>query len=52
MLEFFKKCRAQNIPVISPMLQAKAAAIASRLQIEKFESYFGTHLCKLTTCLC
>jgi DNA-binding XRE family transcriptional regulator len=28
MLEFFIKCRAQNIPVTSPMLQAKAAEIA------------------------
>ena len=31
MLESFKKCRAQNIPVTGPMLQA----IASILQIEK-----------------
>ena len=52
MLEFLIKCRAQNIPVIGPMSQAKAAEIASSLQIEKFGSYFGTHLCKLTTCLC
>ena len=36
MLEFFIKCRAQNIPVTGPMLQAKAAEIASSLQIEKF----------------
>ena len=36
MLEFFMKCRAQNIPVSGPMLQAKAAEIASSLQIEKF----------------
>ena len=28
MLEFFIKCRAQNIPVTGPMLQAKAAEIA------------------------
>ena len=36
MLGFFIKCRAQNIPVSGPMLQAKAAEIASSLQIEKF----------------
>ena len=36
MLEFFIKCRAQNIPLTGPMLQAKAAEIASGLQIEKF----------------
>ena len=38
MVEFFIKCRAQNIPVTGPMLQAKAAEIASSLQIEKFLS--------------
>jgi transcriptional regulator with XRE-family HTH domain len=32
-LEFFIKCRAQNIPVTGPMMQAKAAEIASSLQI-------------------
>ena len=37
-LEFFIKCRAQNIPVIGPMLQAKAAETASSLQIEKFSA--------------
>ena len=26
MLESFKKCRAQNIPVTGPMLQAKAVS--------------------------
>ena len=36
MLEFFIKCRAQNIPVTGQMLQAKAAEIASSLQIENF----------------
>ena len=35
-LEFFIKCRAQNIPVTGPILLAKAAEIASSLQIEKF----------------
>jgi hypothetical protein len=35
-LEFFIKCRAQNISVTGPMLQEKAAKIASCLQIEKF----------------
>jgi len=38
MLEFFIKCRAQNIPVTSPMLQAKAEEIASSFQIEKFSA--------------
>ena len=33
MLEFFIKCRAQNIPVTGLMLQAKAAEMASTLQI-------------------
>jgi len=37
-LEFFIKCRAQNIPVTGPMLRAKAAEIASSLQIEKFSA--------------
>ena len=41
MLEFFIKCRAQNIPVIGPMLQAKAAETASSLQIEKFPASNG-----------
>jgi len=41
MLEFFIKCRAQNIPVIGPMLQAKAAETASSLQIEKFSASNG-----------
>jgi len=42
MLEFFIKCRgAQNIPVTSPMLQAKAGEIASSLQIEKFSAING-----------
>ena len=41
MLEFFIKCRAQNIPVTSPMLQAKAAETASCLQIEKFSAGNG-----------
>jgi hypothetical protein len=49
MLEFFIKCRAQNIPVTGQMLQAKAEEIASSLQIEKFVSHFRTHLCKWTT---
>src|SRR5215472_2424997 len=40
-LEFFIKCRAQNIPVTGPMLQAKAAEIASSLQIEKFTTSNG-----------
>jgi hypothetical protein len=51
-LKFFRKCRAQNILVTGPMLQAKAVEIASSLQTENFESYFGTQLCKLTICLC
>ena len=41
MLEFFIKCRAQNIPVTGLMLQAKAAEIASSLQIEKFAASNG-----------
>ena len=41
MLEFFIKCRTQNIPVTGPMLQAKAAEIASSLQIEKFSASSG-----------
>jgi len=41
MLEFFIKCRAQNIPVTGPMLQAKAAETASSLQIEKFSASSG-----------
>ena len=41
MLEFFIKCRVQNIPVTSPMLQAKAAEIASSSQIEKFSASNG-----------
>jgi len=41
MLEFFIKCRVQNIPVTGPMLQAKAAEIASSLQIEKFSASNG-----------
>ena len=40
-LEFFIKWRAQNIPVTGPMLQAKAAEIASSLQIEKFSTSNG-----------
>jgi DNA-binding XRE family transcriptional regulator len=40
-LEFFIKCRAQNIPVTGPMLQAKAAEIALSLQIEKFTASNG-----------
>jgi len=40
-LEFFIKFRAQNIPVTGPMLQAKAAEIASSLQIEKFTASNG-----------
>ena len=41
MLEFFIKCRAQNIPVTGPMLQAKAAEITSSWQIEKFSASNG-----------
>ena len=41
MLEFVIKCRAQNIPVTSPMLQAKAAEIASSLQIVKLSASNG-----------
>jgi len=41
MLEFFIKCRAQNIPVTGPMLRAKAAEIASSLQIQKFSASNG-----------
>ena len=41
MLEFVIKCRAQNIPVTGPMLQAKTAEIASRLQIEKLSASNG-----------
>ena len=41
MLEVFIKCGAQNIPVTSPMLQAKAAEIASSSQIEKFSASNG-----------
>ena len=41
MLEFFIKCRAQNIPVTGPMLQAKAVEIASSLQTEKFAASKG-----------
>ena len=35
MLEFFIKCRDQNIPLTGKMLEAKVAEIASSLQIEK-----------------
>ena len=38
MLEFFIKC---NIPVTGPMLQAKAAEIASSLPTEKFSASNG-----------
>ena len=41
MLEFFITCRAQNIPVTGPMLQAKATEIASSLQIENFSASNG-----------
>ena len=41
MLEFFIKCRAQNIPMTGPMLQAEAAENASSLQIEKFAASYG-----------
>ena len=41
MLEFFVKCRAQNILVTVPMLQAKAAEIASSLHIEKISASSG-----------
>ena len=41
MLEFFIKCRTQNIPVTGPMVQAKTAEIASGLQIEKFAASNG-----------
>ena len=41
MLEFFIKCRAQNIPVTGLMLQAKAVEIASSLQIEKCSASSG-----------
>ena len=41
MLEFFIKCGVQNFPVTGPMLQAKAAEIASSLQIEKFSASNG-----------
>ena len=41
MLKFFIKCRAQNIPVTGPMLQAKAAETGSSLQIEKFSAGNG-----------
>ena len=41
MLEFFIKCRAQNIPLTGPMLQAKAVEIASSLQTEKFSASNG-----------
>ena len=41
MLEFFIKCRAQNIRVTGPMLQAKAVEIASSLQIENFSASNG-----------
>ena len=41
MLEFFIKCRAQNIPVTGPMLQANEAEIASYLQTEKFSASNG-----------
>jgi hypothetical protein len=40
-LEFFIKCRAQNIRVTGLMLQEKAAEIASSLQIEKFTASNG-----------
>ena len=32
MLEYFIKCRAQNISVTGPMLQAKAAEVANRTE--------------------
>jgi hypothetical protein len=41
MLGFFIKSRAQIIPVTGPMLQAKAADIASSLQIETFSASNG-----------
>ena len=41
MLKFFIKCRGENIPVTVPMSQAKAAEIASSLQIEKFSANNG-----------
>ena len=41
MLEFFIKCRAQNIPVTGPMSQAKAAEIASSVQTEIFSASNG-----------
>ena len=41
MLEFFIKCRAQNIPVTGPMPQAKAAENASSLQIKKLAASNG-----------
>ena len=36
MLEFFIKCRTQNIPVTGPMMQAKAVEIASSLRLKNF----------------
>ena len=41
MLEFFIKFRARNIPVTGPMVEAKAADIASSLQIENFSASNG-----------
>ena len=50
MLEFFIKCRAQNIPVTGPMLQAKAAETASSLQLWDHRRICGPSLTETSLC--
>jgi hypothetical protein len=40
-LQFFLKCRAMNIPVTGPMLQAKARETAQRIHVENLQASNG-----------
>ena len=41
MLEWFRMARSKNIPVSGPMLQAKAVAVAEKMQLENFKASNG-----------
>ena len=41
MLGWFRIARSKNIPVLGPMLQAKAVAVAEQMQLENFKASNG-----------
>ena len=41
MSEWFRMDRSKNIPVLCPMLQTKAVAVAEQMQLENFKASSG-----------